>query len=115
MNEEKFRLYYTATLIECISRKAKTTKSALVSAIKKEGVQYIFQMADALQQLSLEQAATQIIERYHIQTGIFPVDQTVGYTRTATSIGKYYADLVIGLQSDPSLYPDMLYQIFRLT
>ena len=109
-------IYYTASLLEFLSRKTKHRRGDIARTLGVKGIAGIYDYADVNHCLPFEQVADELIEAYHISQGDYDPEQYFIDRGTQppapTRIGKSYANLVCDIQPDSKKYPQALYDIF---
>lgn len=105
-------VYYTASLIEYISRQTLNKRGVVAQTIGLEGIRRLMDLADVNHCLPFECVSDETIERYRITVGDYDTVSTCKYqVPSYTSIGAVYAKLATSVESDPSKYPEALYAV----
>lgn len=114
-NNPRNDIYYTASLLEYLSRKTKNRRADVARLLGITGIAGVYEFADVNHCLSFEQVSDELIEAYHIPQGDYDPERYFtdrGEEIPApTRIGKSYANLVCDIQPDPLKYPQALYGI----
>ena len=89
-------LFFLCSLIEYLGRKTKNHRNVVVNAIGKGELQHIFDLADVYHSENMEKLAFELVEKYHIKTGMFDnVANSKFSIPTHWDIGKVYKRLII--------------------
>ena len=97
-------LFFTCSLIECIGRKLRQRRSAVVAAMGRNEVERVYQYADVLHCEPLEKVAEDTIEDCKLQPGSFDNVKDCRYAvPDVWTIGKVYALSLIHISSDNSV------------
>ena len=114
-NNPRNDIYYTASLLEYLSRKTKNRRADVARLLGVKGISGVYEFAEVNHCLSFDQVADELIEACHIPQGDYDPEQYFidhGEEIPApTRIGKSYANLVCDIQPDPLKYPQALYDI----
>lgn len=111
MRDYQDDIRYTAALIEYTARKTKNKRSFVAEKMGTEGIRKCFHFADVNHCLPMEQVADETIEQYCIPNGSFDPESNAKHPPSYIGIGKNYANIVIGIETDPEKYPDELYKV----
>lgn len=84
----------------------------LQKKIGKNGFNYIYNFADILHCLPIDQAEDEIIEMYHVILGSFSPETGKSKIPSELAIGKVYARLVEDVEPDKAKYPEALEKIW---
>lgn len=88
-------IYYTAALIEYISRETRNHRFDVAARIGEDGIRRLIQVAPENHCLSFAQVSEEVIEDYDIPEGTFDTISNCQYkVPSHLSIGKVYARLV---------------------
>lgn len=97
-------LFFTCSLIECIGRKLKQRRSAVVAAMGRKEVERVYQYADVLHCEPLEKVAEDTIEDCKLQPGSFDNVKDCRYAvPDVWTIGKVYARLIEDLSDEDNV------------
>ena len=114
-NDPRNDIYYTASLLEYLSRKTANRRGDVAKALGVKGIAGVYEFADVNHCLPFEQVADELIEAYHIPQGDYAPEQYFtdrgAQPPAPARIGKSYANLVCDIQPDPQKYPQALYNI----
>lgn len=101
--KEKDDLFYVCTLIEYIARVTANHRGDIVKYFSKEELTRQLRLAEVNHCLTLEQAAGELIEEFHIPDGDFDTVKECKYeVPSVTAIGRLYQQLIsdIGMDHD---------------
>jgi hypothetical protein len=91
-------LFFVCSLIEYIARKTLNHRDIVVTAIDKEGISHIYDLADVYHCENIDKITEELIQRYHIPFGIFDnVADCQYHVPTHWDIGKVYKRLILDI------------------
>ena len=102
-------LFFTCSLIECIGRRLRQRRSAVVAAMGQSEIERVYQYADVLHCEPLEKVAEDTIEDCKLQPGNFDNVKDCRYTvPDVWTIGKVYARLIEDLSEEDNIIETLL-------
>jgi hypothetical protein len=91
-------LFFVCSLIEYIARKTLNHRDIVVTAIGKEGLKTIYDLADVYHCENIDKITEEFIQRYHIPFGDFDnVADCQYHIPTHWDIGKVYKRLILDI------------------
>lgn len=108
-------LFFVCSLIEYIGRKTKNHRNVVVNAIGKDKLQHLYELADVYHSENIDKVSDELIEKYHIEAGIFDNIAAANYAiPTHWDIGKVYKRLIIELCEKQHMQPiETLIQVYN--
>lgn len=108
-------LFYTCSLIDCIARKTKNTRSDVVNKLGKEMLEKIYDLADVYHCDNVERVSDDFIEEAGIERGNY---DNVGQCRYSIpsywDIGKVYKRLVKQVSENDNISViDALFKVYN--
>jgi hypothetical protein len=88
-------LFFLCSLIEYIARKTKNHRDVVVTAIGKDRLRHIYELADVYHCENIDKISDELVERHHIPRGVFDNVADCRYgIPTHWDIGKVYKRLI---------------------
>lgn len=98
------KLFYTCSLIEFIGRKQKRKRQEVVDILGNDSLERIYEYADIFHCEPIEKVASEFIEEYRIEEGIFDNERECRYRiPDYWTIGEVYERLVEDCYSDDAI------------
>lgn len=104
-------IFYTASLVEYISRCTHNEYSDIVNAVGRDAFYQLIDLADVNHCLSFLQVSDEIIKRYGIAQGQYNTPELHGKP-TYLQIGKRIATIIARVEPDPEQYGKQLFTFF---
>ncbi|KON11359.1 hypothetical protein ACP52_00890 [Clostridium botulinum] len=100
-NKEKDNLYYLCYVIETLGRKTKNRRKAIVHALGKNNIDFIYKNAEVMHSEQIDAICSEFIEKCNIKDGDYDIEvYCKNKPPRALSIGKLYSRLILSLLED---------------
>ncbi|MBD5638191.1 hypothetical protein [Clostridium botulinum] len=100
-NKEKDNLYYLCYVIETLGRKTKNRRKAIVHALGKNNINFIYKNAEVMHSEQIDAICYEFIQKCNIKDGDYDIEV---YCKEkpprALAIGKLYSRLILSLLED---------------
>lgn len=91
-------VFFVCSLIEQIARQTKNHRSVVVSALGRDKLQHIFDLADIYHSDNMDRVSDELINTYKIEIGHFDNVVATNYSMpTIWDIGKVYKRLIMNI------------------